>query len=112
VLFGLAHIDFYRLFGGDWSGFGPMKVLNTALMGFGYASVYLRSRNLLGCVLLHAVYDIMVHLSNGLIASTQGGLIQVIGVVMDIALYAAVPIFAVWVCVRGEPKHPHASRVY
>jgi membrane protease YdiL (CAAX protease family) len=107
IIFGLAHMDFIRLLGGDLSELLRWKVLNTGLMGLGFAAVYLYSGSLLGCVLLHAVYDVAVHLSNGLILTTRGGLDAVIDVALNVVLYAAIPVFAMVVCVKATPYHNH-----
>ena len=69
LLFGLLH--FFNAFASG-AGYGDASMalstaLGLALPGIAFAVVYLYSKNLLGCIILHALYDIVSNLYSGLI---------------------------------------------
>jgi len=83
LFFGAAHLTGI-LWGTTWNDAFP-HIIACTLMGFGYAAVYLYLKNLLACILLHTVYDIALHLSNGLIAQHAVGSFETVISVMCIA---------------------------
>lgn len=71
LLFGLVH--FVNAFASSRAGYGNVSTaLSTALVlalpGIAFAVVYLYSKNVLGCIILHALYDIVSGMYSGLIA--------------------------------------------
>ena len=92
IVFGVSHFN-----GGLFS------VLITGILGIGFSAVYLYSKNLMICMLLHALYDVPAHLSHWIAELSENTLHHVLDDVQAILMYAVIPLFALFLCVKAKP---------
>ena len=77
--------------------------LNTCMMGIGFSAVYLYAKNLMSCMLIHALNNIAAHLSSLIAADSENTLRPILNVAWPILMYAAIPLFALFLCVKAKP---------
>jgi membrane protease YdiL (CAAX protease family) len=82
---------------------GLFSVLIASILGIGFSAVYLYSKNLMSCMLLHALYDIPAHLSHLIAESSENTLHHILNNAQTILMYAAIPLFALFLCVKAKP---------
>ena len=92
IVFGVSH------FKGGW-----FSVLIASILGTGFSAVYLYSKNLMSCMLLHALYDIPAHLGHWIAESSENTLHHILDNAQAILMYAAIPFFALFLCVKAKP---------
>lgn len=99
VVFGMAH-----LLNGDELQPLLQNALGAGILGFAFAAVYLYSGNLLSCMFIHAIYDIAVHLSNGLLSTVSGGwFLNIMQAAQPILLYMLIPLYAIVIAIVAKP---------
>ncbi len=97
LLFGSGHILNF-LFGNDiisclWQS------LYASAFGVLLAAIYLQSGNLLFCMILHAVWDIVIRIPNYFCNNVNGDFLNVANVTHDILELVFFPIVAILICV-------------
>lgn len=97
VLFALAHIDSFISSGNIWTLLGPL------FLGIGFSAIYVYSKNLLSCMIIHAAYDIAQHLSSGLISSAHNVYYLISNIATNALICAIIPIFAIFLCIKASP---------
>jgi len=103
LLFGLIH--FLNVFAGVYVDISAAFSTAVALIlpGIAFGAVYLYSKNLLGCIVLHALYDIVSGLARGLIAEVGNeAVFQSMQSVSSLALVAMPFLSAIWI-VKAKP---------
>jgi len=108
-VFGAGHLS--NLFYHEDTNAVLMNALGACILGISFSAIYLYSKNLLSCMLIHALNNIAVHLSNNLIA---GALDTTLNRILDFAqpviMYAAIPLFAVTLSIKAKPfPQPHQT---
>jgi membrane protease YdiL (CAAX protease family) len=102
VVFGAGHV-WNIFYSGDVRG-ELMNSLGAGIYGAGWAAAYLYSKNLLSCMLTHALSDIAVHLSNGLIADVfDTTLLRALHIAQPLLVYVVIPLFAIVLSVKAKP---------
>ena len=100
--FGLFHM--LNMFAGEEVLDALIHGLVVILPGLGFAAVYIYSKNLLSCMFLHVIYDIAIHLKDGLIAEvTNETLLQITELSVNILLLAIIPLFAIIFTIKAKP---------
>jgi membrane protease YdiL (CAAX protease family) len=103
VTFGLAHLA--NVLTGQSFSSVLWNVLYASILGIGFAAIYLYSRSLLTVMLMHAFYDIVIHLKSGLIVEYNAG--DFFWTVMNIGIFSTyfvyVLIAAFILCLKAEP---------
>ena len=93
IVFGLIH-----LYGGNF-----LTVLFTGLIGMGFAAAYVYSKNLLSCIIVHALWNYAMKIPNVLIADVNNaGLWSASQMIMYISL-VAILLFAIILTIKAEP---------
>ena len=93
AIFGLIHIS-------D----GIFAVFITFLIGLGFASIYMYSNNLLVLIVIHALWNIVMKTTNGLILDVHSlTLVQIVNIVQHTSLFVAIPVFAIFIAIKSEP---------
>lgn len=105
VLFGSLHIWGF-LFGGDVIS-SLWNALYATAWGMFMAAIYLRSRNLLLCMTMHAVWDIAIRVWDYFcVGLQQGVMLAGIRAAEDILQLAVMPVIAIVICVLYKPQPP------
>lgn len=103
VLFGTLH-SFGFLFGSSLAD-SLWNTLYTATWGMFIAAIYLYSGNLLFCMSLHAIWDIVVKIPDYFCAGVNEGVIlSGIYIAEDIIQLVILPVLALIICVRYKEK--------
>lgn len=99
VLFGTLHA-FGLLFGSSLAD-SLWSALYTATWGMFVAAIYLYSGNLLFCMSLHAIWDIVVRIPNYFCVGVNDGIIlSGICIAEDVIQLVILPVLALLICVR------------
>lgn len=102
IIFGLIHLANYfnnaNLQSTLWNA------LYAGMVGIGFSGVYIYSKNLLAAMFIHTIYNIPIHLSNGLIAriSTEA-YTKIILNAQSVLFFAIIPLFAILLSIKSEP---------
>ncbi|MCL2321710.1 MAG: CPBP family intramembrane metalloprotease, partial [Oscillospiraceae bacterium] len=91
VLFGTCHI-INMFFNGSSLQFTLFNLVVAAALGFGFAAMYVYSRNLLGCMIVHAVYDFIANLSS-----------QLPNRLVLLVILGLISLFAIVLCIVAKP---------
>jgi membrane protease YdiL (CAAX protease family) len=103
LVFGVAHLI---------GGAAPLHSLNTAVIGFSFAAVYVYSQNLLVCIALHTAWDIAAHMVNRLPSEwefTAFG--SFLSPALQVILYGVMPLTAVLLCFAAKPWREETPNV-
>jgi membrane protease YdiL (CAAX protease family) len=99
LVFGLLH-----LIGGDL-----LAVLFTGILGIGFAAAYVYSKNLLSCIIFHALWNIVFKISGGLVAGVDNeGLLAVLQIVACISILAIL-LFGIILTIKSKPHFKAAE---
>jgi len=102
VVFGLVHVDA-----------GLFNVIGTALIGMGLGAVYLYSGNLIVLMIVHALWNILIQISNGLIVSVHNEFfLRVVQFMQPIILFAIIPAFAIFITIKAKPFPETLSKFF
>ena len=96
IVFGLVH-----LFGGNF-----LTVLFTGILGIGFAAAYVYSKNLLSCIIVHALWSYIAKIPNGLFVDER--LLAASQMIMYISL-VAILLFAIVLTIKAEPHFQAAE---
>lgn len=97
LLFGAAHILNF-LFGNDLD-FCLWNSLCASAFGVFVASIYLYSGNLLFCMILHTVWDIVIRVPQYFCENVSGEILKFLYVSCDIIELGVFPIIAIVICI-------------
>jgi len=101
-VFGAGHLS--NLFHGEDTRGVLINALGSCMFGLGFAAAWLYSKNLLCCMLAHALNNIAVQLSDGLIAGVSDTpLLRALHIAQPVLLYAVIPLFAIFLSVKAKP---------
>ena len=99
LVFGLIH-----LIGGDF-----LTVLFTGALGVGFAAAYVYSKNLLSCMVVHALWNIAFKIPNGFIVDVNNaGLLAASQMVTYISI-GAIFLFAIILTIKSKPFYEVAG---
>ena len=82
---------------------GFVSVLLTGLLGIGFAAAYVYSKNLLSCMVVHALWNIALKISGGLIVDIDNAALLEALRAVGIVLYGAIPLFAIVLTIKSKP---------
>ena len=112
LLFGLLH--FVNAFTSG-SGYGNVSTalvtaLGLVLPGIAFSVVYLYSKNLLGCIILHALYDIVSSMYSGLISEVGNKTVFQNMQSVSSLLLLAIPLLVIPWIIKARPFNDEANK--
>ena len=87
---------------------GMFHVFLAFILGISFSSAYLYSKNLLSIIFAHALWNIVINLSSGLIIDLHisAELLQIIQTIQKTILFVIIQLFAIIISVKASPFQP------
>ena len=104
AVFGALHMT--SVFGGTELAQALIGSLAAGILGLVFAAAYLRSKNLLSCMLVHALWNIIAKSARALSPDT----LSVVNLSYELIVLFVMPVFALKIASMAEPFYCNQGR--